>query len=377
MKDRTMAFSAPVSRNTNSTIYSIQVLRAVAALLVVADHTLIHIFTVYDLPQIYHVMVWKLGGIGVTTFFVISGFVMALTNDANFGRREEPLRFMLNRIIRIMPLYWLMSAIAAALFIVTASKQISISYLLMSLFFIVPLDTANHTIMQPVLGPGWTLSYEMFFYAVFALFLMLPKRAALTGFTTVMVALVIWGMSTLSSTEINDPTSRFAFYANPLLLLFVGGVLLGALYKKYESVFQNTNINISWMYGAVALTLFISIATDKNSWQLILQPLVFILPLICVAIALLCRFQPVTRSGRLGVLLGEASYSIYLSHILVLAIMRKIVPVAPLFGIVYFIVVFTAAAVTGTGIYKFIEVPLTKYARKFIKLKRRQTTVTV
>lgn len=377
MKDRTMAFSAPVSRNTNSTIYSIQVLRAVAALLVVADHTLIHIFTVYDLPQIYHVMVWKLGGIGVTTFFVISGFVMALTNDANFGRREEPLRFMLNRIIRIMPLYWLMSAIAAALFIVTASKQISISYLLMSLFFIVPLDTANHTIMQPVLGPGWTLSYEMFFYAVFALFLMLPKRAALTGFTTVMVALVIWGMSTLSSTEINDPTSRFAFYANPLLLLFVGGVLLGALYKKYESVFQNTNINISWMYGAVALTLFISIATDKNSWQLILQPLVFILPLICVAIALLCRFEPVTRSGRLGVLLGEASYSIYLSHILVLAIMRKIVPVAPLFGIVYFIVVFTAAAVTGTGIYKFIEVPLTKYARKFIKLKRRQTTVTV
>lgn len=377
MKDRTMAFSAPVSRNTNSTIYSIQVLRAVAALLVVADHTLIHIFTVYDLPQIYHVMAWKLGGIGVTTFFVISGFVMALTNDANFGRREEPLRFMLNRIIRIMPLYWLMSAIAAALFIVTASKQISISYLLMSLFFIVPLDTANHTIMQPVLGPGWTLSYEMFFYAVFALFLMLPKRAALTGFTTVMVALVIWGMSTLSSTEINDPTSRFAFYANPLLLLFVGGVLLGALYKKYESVFQNTNINISWMYGAVALTLFISIATDKNSWQLILQPLVFILPLICVAIALLCRFEPVTRSGRLGVLLGEASYSIYLSHILVLAIMRKIVPVAPLFGIVYFIVVFTAAAVTGTGIYKFIEVPLTKYARKFIKLKRRQTTVTV
>lgn len=377
MKDRTMAFSAPVSRNTNSTIYSIQVLRAVAALLVVADHTLIHIFTVYDLPQIYHVMVWKLGGIGVTTFFVISGFVMALTNDANFGRREEPLRFMLNRIIRIMPLYWLMSAIAAALFIVTASKQISISYLLMSLFFIVPLDTANHTIMQPVLGPGWTLSYEMFFYAVFALFLMLPKRAALTGFTTVMVALVIWGMSTLSSTEINDPTSRFAFYANPLLLLFVGGVLLGALYKKYESVFQNTNINISWMYGAVALTLFISIATDKNSWPLILQPLVFILPLICVAIALLCRFEPVTRSGRLGVLLGEASYSIYLSHILVLAIMRKIVPVAPLFGIVYFIVVFTAAAVTGTGIYKFIEVPLTKYARKFIKLKRRQTTVTV
>lgn len=377
MKDRTMAFSAPVSRNTNSTIYSIQVLRAVAALLVVADHTLIHIFTVYDLPQIYHVMAWKLGGIGVTTFFVISGFVMALTNDANFGRREEPLRFLLNRIIRIMPLYWLMSAIAATLFIVTASKQISISYLLMSLFFIVPLDTANHTIMQPVLGPGWTLSYEMFFYAVFALFLMLPKRAALTGFTTVMVALVIWGMSTLSSTEINDPTSRFAFYANPLLLLFVGGVLLGALYKKYESVFQNTNINISWMYGAVALTLFISIATDKNSWPLILQPLVFILPLICVAIALLCRFQPVTRSGRLGVLLGEASYSIYLSHILVLAIMRKIVPVAPLFGIVYFIVVFTAAAVTGTGIYKFIEVPLTKYARKFIKLKRRQTTVTV
>lgn len=370
-----MTFSASGNSRSTSTIYSVQVLRAIAALLVVADHTLIHIFTVYDLPQIYHAMAWKLGGIGVTTFFVISGFVMALTNDANFGNREEPLRFMLNRIIRIVPLYWLMSFVAAALFIATASKQVSISYLFMSLFFIVPLDAANNTIMQPVLGPGWTLSYEMFFYAVFALFLLLPKRAALTGFTTVMVALVIWGMSTLSSAEINEPATRFAFYANPLLLLFVGGVLLGAFYKKYEHVFHKRDISIIWMYGAVAATLAFSLATDKNSWPLAMQPAVFILPLICVAIALLCRFKPVTRSGRFGVLLGEASYSIYLSHIIVLAILRKIMPVTPLFGTLYFAVVFVVAALTGIAIYKLIEMPLTGLARKLIKTKRRQSAL--
>lgn len=363
------------ANNHKPTIYSIQVLRAIAALLVVADHSLVHILSAYNITHNYHIMAWKLGGIGVTVFFVISGFVMALTNDANFGRNEQPLRFMLNRIIRIVPLYWLMTFVAAALFIASASKQISISYLLMSMFFIVPQDTINHALMQPVLGPGWTLSYEMFFYAVFALFLLLPKRAALTGFTTIMVALVLWGMSTLSAAEINEPTTRFAFYANPLLLLFVAGVLLGAVYKKYESFFQQANISMNWMFAIVFVTIAFNVITDKNSWPLYLQPIVFILPMICVAIALLCRFKPTTFNGRLGVLLGEASYSIYLCHIIFLAILRKTLPVTPLYGTVYFIVAFAGSALTGIIIYKFVEMPLTNIARRFLKFKQKWAAV--
>lgn len=363
-------FSTPEKKNT---IYSVQLLRAIAALLVVFDHGLIHILTAYGAPQEYHVMAWKLGGIGVTIFFVISGFVMALTNDRKFGQPAEPVHFMLNRIIRIVPLYWVMTFVAAALTMLTTDKEVSISYLLMSLFFIVPQDASGQALLQPVLGPGWTLTYEMFFYAIFALFLLLPKRAGVIGFTITMLALVFWGMTTLSSAEINDPTSRFAFYANPLLLLFVSGVLLGVAYKKYETLFGQINISIVWMFIAVAITTAFSILTDKNSWPLYLQPIVFVLPLICVAIALVSRFEPVTLSRRFGILLGEASYSIYLSHILFLAVLRKILPAGTLYGTFYLTAAIAGSIITGILIYKLIEMPLTNIARKYLKRKKRQT----
>lgn len=372
-----MTVSATLPNKHKSTIYPIQVLRAVAALLVVADHSLVHIFSAYDLPQKYHVMAWQLGGIGVTVFFVISGFVMALTNDGNFGHKDEPLRFMINRIVRILPLYWVMTFVAAALFIVSASKQISFSYLLTSMFFLVPQDATTLQITQPVLGPGWTLSYEMFFYAVFAFFLLLPKRAALAGFTTVMIALVVWGMSSLSSAEINNPTTRFAFYANPLLLLFVGGVWLGSAYKKYENYFQKSQISIVWMFATIILMTGFSWAVDKNSWPLYLQPIVFVLPLICVAVTLCCRFEPVNFTSRFAILLGEASYSIYLSHIIFLAVLRKVVPADLLYGTVYFFAGFIGATITGLIIYKTIEVPLTNYIRKFIKPKPRRKVAVI
>lgn len=368
-----MAFSAFRETEKKNTIYSVQLLRAIAALLVVIDHSLIHIFTAYDLPQIYHVIAWKFGGVGVTVFFVISGFVMALTNDKKFGQTGEPARFILNRIIRIVPLYWVMTFVAVILTLATTDKELSLSYLLMSLFFIVPQDNAGQVILQPVLGPGWTLTYEMFFYAIFALFLLLPKRAGITGFTMTMLAFVYWGMATLSPAEINDPTSRFAFYANPLLLLFVSGVLLGGVYKKYETMFRQINISIIWMLVAVTVTITFSAMTDKSSWPLYLQPLVFALPLICVAIALVSRFEPATLSRRFGILLGEASYSIYLSHILFLAVLRKVLPAGTLYGTLYLAAAIAGSIITGVLIYKLIEMPLTNIARKYLKLKKRQT----
>ncbi len=367
--------SAVSDSKAPSTIYSIQILRAVAALLVVADHSLAHILTGYSAPQSYFDMAWKLGGIGVTIFFVISGFVMVLTNDNKFGRSGEPLRFMVNRIIRIVPLYWLMTLVAAVLFIVTGTKDIALPYLLKSVFFIAAPDPSADNIMQPVLGPGWTLNYEMFFYCIFAVFLLLPKKAAIAGFSIAIVAFVIWGMSSLSSAEINSPATLFSFYANPLLLLFVGGVWLGAAYKK-SALFQKANISLVWMFAAVIGAIAFIWLTEKNGWPLALQPLAFIPALLCVATALLCRYQPVSFSGRLGVLLGEASYSIYLSHIIVLAVIRKIVPVTPLYGTLYFIIAFSISTIAGVIIYKLVEMPMTRFIRGLVKNKSRKPAIT-
>src|SRR5688572_9349206 len=136
-----------------------------------------------------------LGAAGVDLFFVISGFVMVYSSESLFGRREGPLRFLLRRLARIAPLYWAVT-IAIILYIYAAhgSKLFEIyspaSLIASFLFYPYPrLDG----LAFPVHLLGWTLNYEMFFYAVFAAAIVLPRRAAVVAVCAALVALVVTG----------------------------------------------------------------------------------------------------------------------------------------------------------------------------------------
>nr|WP_232247679.1 acyltransferase family protein [Pseudomonas putida] len=114
------------------------------------------------------------GDFGVDIFFVISGFVMWVTTEGkNKGIRE----FWVSRILRVAPLYWVFTCVlvAAALLMPSLffnSRAVDPVFLLKSLFFIPALnpDVGDVT---PVYTIGWTLTYEMFFYAIFGLSLAL------------------------------------------------------------------------------------------------------------------------------------------------------------------------------------------------------------
>ena len=87
---------------------NIQVLRAVAAYMVVFHH-LIDSWNNYvgtEFAPIY----LNVGAAGVDIFFVISGFVMI---EATTGKAVSPITFLQKRINRIVPLYWLLSILAA------------------------------------------------------------------------------------------------------------------------------------------------------------------------------------------------------------------------------------------------------------------------
>ena len=178
-----------------STLYSIQYLRALAAL-AVAD---VHIGWMNQL--------W--GQQGVDVFFVVSGFIMM-----HVSRREpRPMQFLRARAIRIIPLYWLVT-LAWAL----AHPATSVRNLLLSLAFVPHFAPAGQD--SPVLLQGWTLVFEMFFYASFGTALMLPKRLMLPALTVFMATLAILGV-------IARPTSATGLvYLSPLLLEFLAGAWL-------------------------------------------------------------------------------------------------------------------------------------------------------
>ena len=147
---------------TPSTFHSIQLLRALAALLVVLFHT----HTAFseagsDLLFGDEEYVFAFGAVGVHIFFVISGFIMIVTS--RFEPSFQPFEFMRRRLLRIYPVYW----ICAALYL-------AFHTFIGELYDISVGQVAGALVLWPghassVIGPAWTLAYEMFFYLSFAL----------------------------------------------------------------------------------------------------------------------------------------------------------------------------------------------------------------
>ena len=202
---------------------SIQILRAVAACLVVFGHCLHEAATIAGQtgrpPLNFSIIDW---GVGVDIFFVISGFIMIYTTADLFGQPGAARVFLMRRIIRIVPLYWLITAGLILVYLV-APKFLNVPIegwrSIVTSFFFIPDLRANGEI-RPIMALGWSLNYEMFFYAVFAVCLLAPlKRATLylTGFFV--------GISILGAT-VTMPTVALSYWTNSIILEFLFGALL-------------------------------------------------------------------------------------------------------------------------------------------------------
>ena len=107
------------------------------------------------------------GAAGVDIFFVVSGFIMVVTT---MKRDMAPGEFLLHRIARIVPVYWVVTILLFAI-VMYGFKPVGImrmqpDWLAKSLLFI-PFDRDGR--VEPIISVGWTLNYEMFFYLLFAL----------------------------------------------------------------------------------------------------------------------------------------------------------------------------------------------------------------
>ena len=170
-------------------IPTIQYLRAIAAMMVVWHHAR------EQLPGLKFFFPSEFGPSGVDLFFVISGFIMVATTTGP-GR---PFNFIARRLIRVVPLYWLLTctmvALAWKLPQLFRTIDLAPAHVLQSLLFIPHYSPSFPGMAWPVLVPGWTLNFEMFFYAVFAATLSLAQPMRLWALAAVMSTLVIVGLS--------------------------------------------------------------------------------------------------------------------------------------------------------------------------------------
>jgi exopolysaccharide production protein ExoZ len=287
------------SLKKRSELSTVQALRGVAALLVVAFHAV----NTWAQHALGHTTdeVWPNGSAGVDIFFVISGLVMVLSADRLAGRPGASRTFVRQRLVRIVPLYWVMTTakIAAVLAVpsLVLRTRLDLPYVVGSYLFLPVRDSAGD--LFPVLPVGWTLTYEMLFYALVSLALLLrwPILAvagpALGAFVVAAIALGSDG------------------FANTIVAEFLFGVLIGIAVRR--GLRLPPAIAFVLLCGGFAVLLTGPVVSG------VLRPLTWGVPawfIVAGAVALEDRLAPKLPGWLLDA--GDASYSIYLMHLFVI-----------------------------------------------------------
>ena len=314
------------------TLYGIQYLRAFAALAVVLFHAAERSDSHF-----------QIGAVGVDVFFVISGFIMWTISER---RPVTPLRFLFDRLQRIAPSYWLVTAImiAGAIAGLFPNMKLTAGHILGSMIFI-PVRSPSNDMIWPVLVQGWTLNYEMFFYAIFAVGLLLSRRIRLASIASVFVAFVIAGII------FNPQSPVLLTYTRPIILEFVAGIILAQLWLsgKMPGAVAGIVLIVAALSGFAAIQL---LRLDFN--ELTCGPL---------AVALVFGTVSLERSGKLPTIplltyLGNSSYSIYLWHTLAVSVMIKLLAHTEIPSDVATFICLVSGVLLGVCAYELAEKPL-------------------
>lgn len=351
-------------------IISIEILRGLAATLVVFVHVMAETqFRSEDSTLLNFYNLQHFGLVGVDLFFVISGFIMVLIHGDDFLKPKVSLIFLKKRFLRIAPLYWFFTIIASFLLIVLpefSNRGLTFNFIhfLMSLSFI-PWNNSAGT-MFPVLGVGWTLNYEMYFYLLFAVCLMFKKKNFLVIITTLFIGGFIFSKIIVS----NIPFLKMI--GNPILFEFLGGVFIGNLYNK--------NIVIKNYFSVLIISLILLSINVFFHFDGSYKFIYFGLPSLLLLYSLVSLektsnfFETINpKILKPMLIIGSSSYSIYLSHPFVLKAVYRFIPIN--FVSNHPDVVITSVSIIivlfGIFIYYLVEIPLLKQTKKiFFKNKK-------
>ena len=333
-------------RPASRVILPIQYLRGIAAMMVVWFHG------AEQLDGSRALIPNAFGNSGVDIFFVISGFIMVVTTS---GARISPLEFMRRRIIRVVPLYWLLTLAMVGVALVAPSLFrtliVAPATLVESLLFIPHYSTSFPTMAWPLLVPGWTLNFEMFFYLVFALSLALPGRWRLPALLVVFIALVSAG---LAFGPMESAPARV--YTSLIMLEFVLGAVIGTWWLRHRAEPPRA-VSVLAIVAGFAMLLMRNAAPLGTFTQIIGATLL-------VFGALHAAFAgwrvPLLRA------LGDSSYSLYLTHVFALGALRILwahlagssTSLLSIYGFMATAIVVCGAV--GYAAWKWIETPLSR-----------------
>jgi len=322
-------------------LHALQYLRAVAALAVVYSHAAIQVDN-------FGPYLSKAGSFGVDIFFVISGFIMIYIAKPD----TRPVPFFINRVRRVVPLYWFFIALMAVILLImpNAFKATTFEWnsFVLSLAFIPHWSVAQEGVVWPIVAPGWSLNFEMYFYLVFAISLFFAER-----FRVLFITLVISGVFLIAQHFHTGESAMAQFFAKSMVFEFVFGMLLAVAWKRGFRLPPST---AAWLLLLGTCLLFMRLPV----------PRIFEFGVPSLLIVTACLFVRV-KEYKWAVLLGDASYALYLSHIFTLGVLRVLLTpylgTGPMGAYLFVIISIVVCTLVSLVIHKYVDNWLLRHER--------------
>ena len=340
---------AAASANTDK-LDSVQVLRALAAVAVVT----------------HHIRLFGNGAWGVDLFFVISGFIMCFVTE------HSGAHFFAKRVIRVVPLYWAgtLGIFSLALLVPGFLREThpDLVQLVKSLFFI-PYRTGDNVF--PIMFLGWTLNYEMFFYLLFAGSMAISHAYRAVICSAVLVALAIVGWMVEFESVVLE------FFTESIIVEFAFGMFCYSVFARTADWRARAGNGARTLMVIAGLLLIACMPLMSAQSEIIGRPFAWGL-LALGAFLLIVHGLANRRLPRFAVLVGDASYSLYLFHPYVLNVFNRVLRPSYDAGSpsAYLMALLAIAVCCGVAVvlYRLLELPLTTWLRrKFLPRRSEQS----
>ncbi len=329
---------------------NIQMLRALAAILVMMHHAEPH-YRAMGGSFGFIEQIGRWGFTGVDIFFVISGFVIAHTTLTRERTAANAGEFLKHRLLRIYLGYWPFLPLYLLIYQLTTPEKIATLDMFDSIFL---TGTDMFKLAVPV---AWSLSYEIYFYGLFLLSFLLPISIARKAIGVVFVALLL--KTTLAPGAGGEAA---AFLFSPYLLEFFAGAIVWMLMQRTAN---------PWLIPVALLgaIFFYKTGIAKGALNGSMRVFCFGSGAVCILVAaVLLEKNNIYRAGRVFTELGNASYTIYLSHLALLTLfyyshLRDFLAAQPRpVAEAGFLAFLLAMLVASVLVYRYWERPLYRFA---------------
>ena len=361
----------------NKKIDFVQGLRGIACLAVVLYHGS---YWTGEWKEATEKVFFAAGYFGVSLFFVISGFIMVITTKKSDGSLSYVKSFITKRFMRIWPAYFIATIISFLLLdgVSWFASTEHLTYFLRSMMFI-PAGTAPApTFGTPVLPVGWTLTYEMIFYVLFAISMLAGKLRWVVFYTIAMFMLIVLpfilkgGFSFAPTFDYGLNSISLGLITSPIIWMFVAGVVIGQFYSSKIKIRSET---LCWMMVFFSCSLVVSqyvagarIGHGLFEWGLSLIPL-----MLCLTIASKTIDIKIPRAV---IYLGDISFSLYLMHVLMQGVtLHAIIDTGFgdfVHGITNIITTTTTSIIAAGLFHKYVE---TFFSNNLLKFFNKKTDI--